>query len=51
MSDEKLFLMVSISKLVAVSEYLRERGNERIGSILDGVVETLQCVLPDLKRK
>lgn len=51
MSDEKLILMVSLSKLVAVSEYLRERGDERISSILNGVVEVLQNVLSDLKQK
>lgn len=51
MSDKKLLLMVSLSKLVAVSEYLRERGDERISSILNGVIETLQYVLSDLKQK
>lgn len=51
MSDEKLLLMVGRSKLVAVSEYLRERGDERISSILNGVIETLEDVLSDLKQK
>nr|DAR76184.1 MAG TPA: hypothetical protein [Microviridae sp.] len=51
MSDEKLLLMVNLSKLVAVSEYLRERGDERISAILDEVIEILQDVLSDLKQK
>lgn len=51
MSDEKLLLMVNLSKLIAVSEYLRERGDERISAILNGVVEILQDVLSDLKQK
>lgn len=51
MSDKKLLLMVGLSKLVAVSEYLRERGDERISAILNGVVETLEDVISDLKQK
>lgn len=51
MSDEKLLFMVNLAKLVAVSEYLRERGDERISAILNGVVEILQDVLSDLKLK
>lgn len=51
MSDEKLLLMVNLSKLVAVSEFLQERGDVRISAILNGVVEILQDVLSDLKQK
>lgn len=51
MSDEKLLLMVNLSKFVAVSECLRERGDERISAILNGVIEILQDVLSDLKQK
>lgn len=51
MLDEKLVLMVNLSKLVAVSEYLRERGDEQVCSILDGVVNGFQTVLCNLKQK
>ena len=30
--------MVNLSKLVAVNEYLRERGDKQVCSIFDGVV-------------
>lgn len=51
MLDEKLVLMVNLSKLVAVSEYLRERGDEQVCSILDGVVSGFQDTLSNLKQK
>lgn len=50
MLDEKLVLMVNLSKLVAVNEYLRERGDEQVCSILDGVVNGFQ-VLCNSKQK
>lgn len=51
MLDEILVLMVNLSKLVAVNEYLREGGNEQVCSILDGVVNGFQTVLCNLKQK
>lgn len=51
MLDEKFVLMVNLSKLVAVSEYLRERGDEHICIFLDGIVNGLQDVLSNLKQK
>lgn len=49
MLDEKLVLMVNLSKLVAVSEYLRERGDEHVCIVLDGIVNGLQGVLSNSK--
>jgi hypothetical protein len=51
MLDEKLVLMVNLSKLVAVSEYLRERGDEHVCIVLDSVVNGLQNALFNLKQK
>lgn len=51
MLDEKFVLMVNLSKLVAVSEYLRERGDEHVSIVLDRVVSTFQDVLSNLKQK
>lgn len=43
--------MVNLSKLVAVNEYLRERGDEQVCSILDCVVSGFQIVLCNSKQK
>lgn len=51
MLDEKLFLMVNLSKLVAVNEYLRERGDEPVCVVLDSVIDGFKTVLYDSKRK
>lgn len=51
MLDEKFVLMVNLSKLIAVNEYLRERGNEQVCSVLDGIVKGFQVVLCNLKQK
>lgn len=51
MLDEKLVLMVNLSKLVAVSEYLRERGDEHVSIILDRVINVFQNVLSNLKQE
>lgn len=51
MLDENLILMVSLSKLVAVNDYLRDRGHEQVCGILDGVVDGFQTVLRNLKQK
>lgn len=51
MLDEKLVLMVNLSKLVAVSEYLRERGDEHVSAVLDRVVNSFQSVLCNSKQK
>lgn len=51
MLDEKFVLMVNLSKLVAVSEYLRERGDEHVSIVLDRVVSIFQDVLSNLKQK
>lgn len=49
MLDEKLVLMVNLSKLVAVSEYLRERGDEHVSAVLDRVINGFQNILSNLK--
>lgn len=46
-----LTLMVNLSMLIAVNEYLRKRGDERVCSVLDSVVEGVQSVLDYSKRK
>lgn len=51
MLDEKLVFMVNLSRLVAVSEYLRERGDEHVSTIIDRVVNSFQEVLSNLKQK
>lgn len=51
MLDEKLVFMVNLSRLAAVSEYLRERGDEHISAILDRVVNSFQDVLFNFKQK
>lgn len=51
MLDEKLILMVNLSKLVAVSEYLRERGDDKVCFILDNVIDSFQTVLCNSKQK
>lgn len=51
MLDEKLVLMINLSKLVAVSEYLRERGDEHVCIVLDRIVNGFQDVLFNSKQK
>lgn len=51
MFDEKLVLMINLSRLVAVSEYLRERGDEHVCIVLDSIVNGLQDALSNLKQK
>lgn len=51
MLDEKLVLMVNLSKLVAVNEYLRERGDEHVCIVLDSVIDGFQTVLCNSKQK
>lgn len=51
MLDEKLLLMVNLSKLVAVNEYLRERGDEHVCIVLDSIVKGFQTVLCNSKQK
>lgn len=48
---EKLVLMVNLSKLVAVNEYLRERGDGHVCVVLDGVINGFQSVLCNSKQK
>lgn len=51
MLDEKFVLMINLSKLVAVSEYLRERGDEHVCFVLDRIVNCLKDVLSNSKQK
>lgn len=51
MLDEKLVLMINLSKLVAVSEYLRECGYEHVCFVLDRITSSLQDVLSNSKKK
>ena len=43
--------MVNLSRLVAFSEYLRERGDEHVCIILDSIVNGFQDTLSNLKQK
>lgn len=51
MLDEKLVFMINLSKLIAVSEYLRERGDEHVCFVLDKIINTFQDVLSNSKQK
>lgn len=51
MLDKKLVLMVNLSKLVAVSEYLRERGDVHVCIVLDRIVSSFQDALSYSKQK
>lgn len=51
MLDEKLVLMVNLSRLIAVSEYLRERGDEHVSAVIDKVVNGFQDILSNLRKK
>lgn len=51
MLDEKLVLIINLAKLAAVSEYLRERGDEHVCFVLDRIVSSLQDVLSNSKQK
>ena len=57
MLDEKLFFMVNLSRLIAVSEYLRERGDKYVCIILDSIINDFrdqgqdQDTLLNLKQK
>lgn len=51
MSDDSFVLMINLSKLVAVNEYLRERGDDKVCVVLDSIVDGLQTVLCNSKQK
>lgn len=51
MSDEKLVIMINLSKLIAVSEYLCERGDEHVCFVLNRIISSLQDVLTNSKQK
>lgn len=51
MLDEKLVLMVNLSRLVAVSEYLRERGDDHVSAVLDKAINAFQDIFSNLKQK
>ena len=51
MLDEKLVIMINLSKLIAVSEYLRERGDDHVCLVLDRIISSLQDVLTGSKQK
>lgn len=51
MLDEKLVLMINLAKLAAVSEYLRERGDEHVSFVLDRIISSFQDVLSNSKQK
>lgn len=51
MLDDNLFFMVNLSKLVAVNEYLRERGDKHVCIVLDSIVKGFQTVLCNSKQK
>ena len=43
MLDEKLVLIINLAKLAAVSEYLRDRGDEHVCFVLDRIISS--CLL------
>ena len=49
MLDKNLILVVGLAELVAVNEYLRERGDEQVCSVLDGIVKVFRLVLCNSK--
>ena len=51
MLDDNLFFIVNLSRLVAVNEYLRERGDEHVCVVLDSVINGLQAILCNSKQK
>ena len=51
MLDKNLVLAVGLAELIAVNEYLRERGDEQVCSVLDGVIKGFQIVLCNSKQK
>ena len=51
MLDDNLFFVVNLSRLIAVNEYLRERGDEHVCIVLDSIVKGFQTVLCNLKQK
>ena len=51
MLDKNLILVVGLAGLVAVNEYLRERGDEQVCSVLDGIIKGFQIVLCNSKQK
>lgn len=51
MLDEKLVFMVNLSRLAAVSEYLRERGDDHVSAVLDKAINAFQDLLSNLKQK
>jgi hypothetical protein len=51
MLDKKLVLMINLSKLIAVSEYLRGRGDAHVCIVLDRIVSSLQDALFNSKHK
>lgn len=51
MLDKDLILRVNLSMLVAINEYLRERGDEQVCSILDDVVNVFQTLYNLKKQK
>lgn len=48
MLDNELILMVSLSKLVAVNEYLRGRDDGLVCAILDDIIDVFKNVLDGL---
>ena len=51
MSEDSFVLLINLSKLVAVNEYLRECGNEEVCVVLDGVIDGFKTVLSNLRQK
>lgn len=51
MLDDSFVLLINLSRLVAVNEYLRERGDEEICVVLDGVIDGFKTVLCNSRKK
>lgn len=51
MSDKNLILVTILAELIAVNEYLRERGNKQVCTVLDDIVEDFRIVLCNSKQK
>lgn len=51
MLENNLILVTCLARLAVVTEYLRERGDEQVCSVLDGIVKGFQIVLCNSKQK
>lgn len=51
MLDKDLILVVILAEIIAVNEYLRERGDKHVCAVLDSVINDFRTVLRSSKQK